>query len=398
MKEWRSFGKACVGVLILTIAAAVAEGENPRVTIPRQKTVLWVTAICGKGCESTNGNCDVYVLTEAAYASRKTNRDSEAKPNGQTPLLMETVTPGNYYVGIRCIVDTSIVKLKQSGFPPVSHPVYDEFFADDLPEEMESVVFTGEKPDPKEGGFRVYFALQKWYKVKVTDKAVTPVVGLFLEKQADPKEWMPYYPSESTFTVVLPPKNQEDVWNSLDLPGKSTPTVTADNRKVLSNLLTRGGRVCLPLPQKGVVWVTSEGLLNAVQRIPAEKIANRFATSMAVSTLARSEVNDSAGTSEVLPKFQNEIPKGTNEVRIRNPNEFAVTVGLRSAGKGRDFAVAEKTSASTLVPDGMYEIYFVYFTDPKALYRGDTFSLQGNGVEIQIVRVVNGNYAIRRVK
>jgi hypothetical protein len=102
--------------------------------------------------------------------------------------------------------------------------------------------------------------------------------------------------------------------------------------------------------------------------------------------------------SDVLPKSQNEIPKGANEIRIRNPNDFSVTVGLRTAGKGRDFAVGEQGTASTLVPDGTYDIYFVYSSEPKTLYRGDSFTLERNGVEIQIVRVVNGNYAIRRVK
>jgi hypothetical protein len=50
------------------------------------------------------------------------------------------------------------------------------------------------------------------------------------------------------------------------------------------------------------------------------------------------------------------------------------------------------------VPDGHYEIFFVYSNDSDALFQGDSFNLNNNGIEIQIVQIVNGNYNIRRVK
>jgi len=50
------------------------------------------------------------------------------------------------------------------------------------------------------------------------------------------------------------------------------------------------------------------------------------------------------------------------------------------------------------VPDGKYDIYFVYSNKPQALFQGDSFTLNGNGVEIQIVKVVDENYNIRQVK
>ena len=39
-----------------------------------------------------------------------------------------------------------------------------------------------------------------------------------------------------------------------------------------------------------------------------------------------------------------------------------------------------------------------YSSDPEGLYQGDSFTLSNNGVDIQIVKVVNGNYGIRKVK
>lgn len=86
------------------------------------------------------------------------------------------------------------------------------------------------------------------------------------------------------------------------------------------------------------------------------------------------------------------------EVRIKNPNDFAVKVGLRSSGKGTDFTVPANGTKSVSVPNGRYDIYFRYSTDPDGLYQGDPFTLNNNGVEIQIVKVVAGNYGIRKVE
>lgn len=97
------------------------------------------------------------------------------------------------------------------------------------------------------------------------------------------------------------------------------------------------------------------------------------------------------------PAMTSELSGGM-EVRVRNPNEFSVKVGLRSGGKGRDFTVAANGVKSAYVPNGSYDIYFQYSTDPDGLYQGDRFTLRNNGVEIKIVKVVNGNYGIRKVR
>lgn len=85
-------------------------------------------------------------------------------------------------------------------------------------------------------------------------------------------------------------------------------------------------------------------------------------------------------------------------MRIRNPNSFEVTVGIRSGNHGKDLVVSTNGVASVYIPNGDYEIYFVYSNKQDALFKGDSFSLNDNGVEIQIVKVVGGNYGIRRVK
>ncbi len=106
---------------------------------------------------------------------------------------------------------------------------------------------------------------------------------------------------------------------------------------------------------------------------------------------------DSQPPPDGWPKCGEELA-GPNEVRIKNPNSFEVRVGLRSSGNGRDFLVPANRAVSTSVPNGPYKIYFCYSTEPESIYQGDDFTLANNGVEIQIVKVVDGNYGIRKVK
>jgi hypothetical protein len=83
---------------------------------------------------------------------------------------------------------------------------------------------------------------------------------------------------------------------------------------------------------------------------------------------------------------------------VRNPNAFAVSAGIRAGAKGKNFDVPAKGVQTVTIPNGRYDIFFVYSDKPDALFQGDSFSLNDNGVEIQIVKVVNGNYGIRQVK
>lgn len=102
-------------------------------------------------------------------------------------------------------------------------------------------------------------------------------------------------------------------------------------------------------------------------------------------------------STKMLPEYEAELI-GKREVRITNPNDFAVLAGVRSGKSGANLTVPANGQRSTYVPDGRYEIYFVYSNKPDALFQGDSFTLEGNGVEIKIVKVVGGNYGIRQVK
>lgn len=98
-----------------------------------------------------------------------------------------------------------------------------------------------------------------------------------------------------------------------------------------------------------------------------------------------------------LPALRRQLT-GANEVRIRNPNDFTATAAVRIGDSGVDIDVPPGGVASAYVPDGRYDIYFNYSNQPAALFQGDSFTLSGNGVEIRIVQVPNGNYGIRQVR
>jgi hypothetical protein len=99
---------------------------------------------------------------------------------------------------------------------------------------------------------------------------------------------------------------------------------------------------------------------------------------------------------EFLPPFTVEL-KGSNVARIVNPNDFHLVAGLRLDSGGVNLAIPAHATRFVYVPDGRYDIYFVYSYEPKSLYQGDSFVLANNGIEIQIVRVAGGNYGIRKV-
>jgi hypothetical protein len=90
--------------------------------------------------------------------------------------------------------------------------------------------------------------------------------------------------------------------------------------------------------------------------------------------------------------------RGQMEVRVKNPNTFTVKVGLRSEGKGLDFEIGPDGIKTVTAPAGRYDIYFQYSSDPDGVYQGDSFTLNNEGVEIMIVKEVNGSYGTRKVK
>jgi hypothetical protein len=91
--------------------------------------------------------------------------------------------------------------------------------------------------------------------------------------------------------------------------------------------------------------------------------------------------------------------RGALPVRVENPSDVTVRVGIRTKdGDGCDFVVGPRGEGSASVPDGRYDVYLQYSSEPAALYQGDPVDLRGFGVRIRLVQVVGGNYGTKRVK
>lgn len=84
-------------------------------------------------------------------------------------------------------------------------------------------------------------------------------------------------------------------------------------------------------------------------------------------------------------------------VTVTNPNPCTAAVALRSKrdnvtgiyGYGKDFGVAARGSTSMGVCLGEFDIYYVYATDPTALFRGDSFKLsEGKQCDCQVTIIL----------
>jgi hypothetical protein len=158
-----------------------------------------------------------------------------------------------------------------------------------------------------------------------------------------------------------------------------------------------------------VINVLLKAGANAKVRQPSGKTALDFALSneklkgsdairiLSAATGPVQKKPDEETGNSLLPQFDQEL-NGANPVRVQNPNDFAIEVGVRSGARGKNFRVAAYGIQTIYVPDGKYDIYFVYSNQPDALYQGDSFTLNRTGVEIKVVKAINGNYDIHRVK
>jgi len=85
-----------------------------------------------------------------------------------------------------------------------------------------------------------------------------------------------------------------------------------------------------------------------------------------------------------LPPYAMELA-GDHRVRLRNPNAFPVFVAIRSGDKGKDVEVPADSVTGVDLPDGEYRVYLVFATSPNALFRGDHFTVEGRGLDVNLL-------------
>jgi hypothetical protein len=102
-----------------------------------------------------------------------------------------------------------------------------------------------------------------------------------------------------------------------------------------------------------------------------------------------------------MPLFpvRNKLLKGSgSEISISNPNDFSVAVALTTTTEADYFLVTPQGSFARPIPNGQYDIYFVYSTDPESLYQGDPITVRNQKMTLTLQPVSEGNYGMKKVK
>lgn len=109
-----------------------------------------------------------------------------------------------------------------------------------------------------------------------------------------------------------------------------------------------------------------------------------------------------AAAPAVLPPVRFPLGRGLNTIRIQNPNPYAALVGLRQGVRGGNLMVRPGGLSTVFVPDGHYDVYFIFTHQPERLYQGDSLSVFGTAwnaraITLRLVATPGGNYPIRPV-
>ncbi len=370
-----------------------------RTVIPSKGPGIWVTAIGHYG-QAKDSDVIVYVLTDTEFA-RYEKKQTPLRRGEKAPLMLRNLKPGRYHVGVEQLLDPSFIRPRLFKRPAVGDllagkptktqdPLSD--YLDDRPAKRAVEIRVVSDSDSK--GKTAYYQM-KWYVVEVTESHLVPVVCLLLQKGVPLDKLAGEYPREQQFDITASEELMQTFWRGI---GRFGPELTPKQREIITRLLRRGGKVCLPGARTPAIVSVGPvgkprarfGLGNIKQPGKSDLVTLNEPVIVAEST------NRSKPASS-LPRFKEEL-RGTNQVQIVNPNKFSVEVRLRSGNKGANFTVAPERTESVFVGDGCYEVYFVYSNQPKVLYRGESVSLHGSGVRIKLVQVAGGNYSIRKAQ
>lgn len=358
-----------------------------------QKTAeIHVSAICGKGIHAQNNKCEVVLLKEHEFSMWKKEelKIEDLKTRGLTPLKLTDLTEGVYYVGVSAEIDLALYNpnygkpnLNWNSLPDMRQWCIDFFLNDRF---VRGDFYISVVRKTQVGTF-----FRKWYPVKATHGKPALVVSIYLPRELPLKDHFSFYPNKNTFKINTTLELISDMGSKLS----EFWDINEQDWSTMIQLVSRGGKAAANFERGDcVVNLDLEG--NLLVSFPDFKLPKgKIEDSVPLTPAKIADPNVSID--ELLPTFESEL-KGSNEVRIVNPNDFVVTAGLRSNGRGKNMHIPANGRYSVFVPDGKYDIYFVYSSEPGALFQGDSFKLTQNGVEIQIVKVVGGNYSIKRVK
>lgn len=368
--------------------------------IPDAGTGIWAQAIGDFG-QLKKTEISIYVLDERSFEKYCKTKNYKIEPKGTSPLLIKNLDIGNYYIGFEIIIDKKIVKPEKykvdSPIPSQGMRLVPEnYFANDLP-----IIYSkGLKVVSINGAYSGEYYYIKWYKTAVKKNEISPVTSIFIKKNTQLVDLKNVYPKKYLYQLKSKDRELHSFWRALE---EFNIKYGKKDRKALLNLLKKGGVVCLPSDKAfDVIKIDSDG------EIMAEASVKNLDRNISIKPITPiKDYNEKIASQEkglIENKIISKFPSftysldGKNELRIINPNNFKVYAAVRSGAKGKNFYINAKSKNSIWVPNGRFEIFFIYSKNPDYLYKGDNFILNNKGIEIEIVSVSGGNYTIRRVE
>ena len=367
--------------------------------IPGKGPGIWVTAI-GRYGQAEGSAVDVYVLTEEEFVRYK-KRPTQLRPRGKAPLMLGNLKPGRYHVALDQRLDEAFIRPKLFKRPSLSavfgdSPVETDDPLADFADDMSAIRVLDMRVEPgSDGSDAMAYYQRKWYVADVREEQIAPVVCLLVKKGLSLEAMTREYPKTHSFHITA---SDGQMTSFFDGVGRLGAALTDRQRARTVWLLRHGGKVCLPGPQVPAVLSVGPGGRPRAQFALADAGPDGDTDLITLNEpVVRPQQPIALPAAAPLPAFRQRL-SGTNEVRVVNPNDVAAHVGLRTGDKGIDLTVPPGKTASVVVGDGRYKAYFVYASQPNALYRGDDLTLKGHGAQITLVKVAGGNYAIRRVR
>ncbi len=89
---------------------------------------------------------------------------------------------------------------------------------------------------------------------------------------------------------------------------------------------------------------------------------------------------------------------GYNRLRVSNGGDSDVDVEVESGDRRVRFHVRTGEARTVGLPNGVFDIFFVFADRPAERYQGDSFTLRGRSMELRLGTATRGNYSLRRVR
>jgi len=86
-----------------------------------------------------------------------------------------------------------------------------------------------------------------------------------------------------------------------------------------------------------------------------------------------------------------------SNIAVSNPNKFSVAIAITTETEVMYSMVAPEASKTLGVPNGEYDIFFVYSNEPETLYQGDKITVENQTMTLTLKPAGEGNYGMKKV-